>query len=160
MNKFIQNINPGRNLGQDERKDDDPELLGQRNEQIKLWIKIAIYSMPFIFVLDFNYHSSNNLPGSPWQFIMYPFITWVTALISKFILRSSGMENYAAYLFSASTMITSVERQILISPNVFSVVPVYVYCPAYNLKQGADVHRLARFHVPLPLFFSGNEVAS
>jgi len=34
------------------------------------------------------------------------------------------LENYAPYLFSASTMFTSLERQIFISPDVFYVVPV------------------------------------
>ena len=120
----MRNLNPDSKLGKDERLDDDPELQRQRTEQIRLCIKIAICILPFIFVLDFYHHSSNDLPGSAWQRISYPFIFWVSSLISKFILRYPGMENYAAYLFSASTMFTSFERQIFISPDVFSVMPV------------------------------------
>lgn len=124
MNHIIQNRNPGSKLGQDEPLDNDPELREQRVEQLKIMFKLAIYILPFIFVLDFYFHASNELPGSPWQRISYPIIMWVTALISKFILRYPGTENYAAYIFSASTMISSVERQIFIFPDVFSVMPV------------------------------------
>jgi len=82
MNHIIQHRNPGSKLGQDEPLDDDPELDEQRVEQIKIMVKLAIYILPFIFVLDFYFHTSNELPGSPWQRISYSIIMWVTAIIS------------------------------------------------------------------------------
>jgi hypothetical protein len=95
----------------------------KKEEQVKKAINFTISILVFVVIMEgIDHVYVLKLPGSPIKRMSFAFYFLCHIVIFKILLsRYKLLENYAAFVISASCMINLTERGIYLSPTEFKL---------------------------------------